>query len=481
MIHRLSRHRTPLRVGTAVLALATSLSVGLATRVVPAQVAGPAKPVSAEVSKHFALGNDYYQEGKYASALAEYDQAYELSTDEKGKRNWKILFNRGQCLVMLGREPEAIDSFDRYLTEGGDQVDPARRAQVENDIKKLRDRLGTIILEGTMPTGSDVTLDGRKMGKTPLPGPMIAASGFHDLVIHPPGSGQPYVASVKVIAGQQIAHRVVMTVAGPTPPPGSPYVDTPPPPPPPPAVLPPRPGGGLTAPSFMLGAMVLGTIPTPDYRSGRAGAMGGLEVGLSWRASGFWELGLFGGFSTGKYTIDDSARGTADGSLGRVNVDPNASYSTGIVGARVRMHLVRIQRLDGWLGVDVGGWGENWRFTGPSNFRYSASSPAFGIGFGADIALSPRWGLGFAARFLQASAGNGTRTECVNVRCDNGFLPGEGASANAQSTARGFFDVGLRLVYLIPTGTPPPGPPAAKPAAPATASRESLLNTVPIW
>lgn len=477
MITRLTRIQRPLRVGTAVLALVTSLPLH---RLATAQTPPPTKGVSPEVSKHFALGNDYYQEGKYASALAEYDQAYELSTDDKGKRNWKILFNRGQCLVMLGREPEAIESFERYLNEGGDQVDAARRAQVENDIKKLRDRLGTIILEGTMPTGSDVTLDGRKMGKTPLPGPMIAASGFHDLVIRPPGSGQPYVASVKVIAGQQIAHRVVMTAAGPTAPETAPYVDTPPPPPPPPAVLPPRPPGGLSAPAFMFGALVGASIPTPDYRSGTAGALGSAELSVSWRATGFWELGLFGGFSSGRYTIADSARGT-DNSLGKVNVDPNASYSTGIVGARVRMHLVRVKRLDGWLGVDLGGWGENWRFTGPSSYRYSASSPAFGIGFGADLSLSPRWALGFAARYLQASAGNGTRTECVAVRCDNGFLPGEGASADPQSTARGFFDVGLRLVYLIPTGAPPAPPPAAKPVAPTTASRESLLNTVSIW
>jgi hypothetical protein len=476
----MSVNRFMLRVGTPVLALAIALSSASSF----AQTAPPLAPkVNAEVSKHFALGNDYYQEGKYGSALAEYDQAYELSTDEKGKRNWKILYNRGQCLVMLGREPEAIDSFDRYLNEGGDQIDAARRTQVEADIKKLRDRLGSIILEGTMPNGSSVTLDGRAMGKTPLAGPMVAASGFHDLVIRPPGSGQPYVASVKVIAGQQIAHRVVMTASGPTmestPPPTGPYVDTPPPPLPPPAVLPPRPGGGLAAPSIMFSALLGASFPTRDYLFGQPSTLGGFELGASWRASGFWELGLFGGYSAGSYTIDESVRNRSDASTGRVSgIDANADYSHGILGARVRMHLVRYKKLDGWLGIDGGGWVENWRFSGPTaSFNYRAASPAFGIGFGSDLALSQRWALGFAARFLLASASNGARRDCTpNIDCVRGFLPGEGTDGYSQSTARGFFELGLRLVYLIPSAESAPAAPPAKPAGPTpVASAPGLL------
>jgi len=470
ILFTMPRHQRPpfmLRVGTAVLALAIVSPVF-------AQAPAPAAKVSPEVQKHFALGNDYYQEGKYASALSEYEKAYDLSLDEKGKKNWKILYNRGQCLVMLGREPEAIDSFQRYLDEGGDQIDAARRAQVENDIKKLRDRLGTITLEGTAPHGAEVFLDGRFMGKMPLPGPIVAASGFHDLVIKPPGGGPPYVATVKIESGERVAHRVVMTAGGPTAPAGPvPYVDTPPPPPPPPPKLPPRPPGGLTAPSFMFAAQLGLSVPTQDYRYGSSKALGAVELAASWRASGFWELGIFGGFGAGRYSIDDRARGD-DFSVGQLKIDPNAGYTHGILGVRARMHLVRAKNLDGWLGVDFGGWGESWRFTGDQHFKYGASSVAFAIGFGADYALSERWALGLAMRFLQASASNGKRSECTGTPidpakpgdyCSLGFLPGEGAGGAAQSTARGFVEFGLRLVYLIPTGD------SARPAAPAPAAR----------
>lgn len=458
-----------LRVGTPVLAMLIALS-----SVAHAQ----APKVSPAVAEHFNRGNELYQEGKYASALVEYDEAYNLSLDEKGRKNWKILYNRGQCLVMLGREPEGIASFQQYLDEGGDQIDAERRKQVEADIRKLKARLGTVILEGTMPNGSEVLLDGRTMGRTPLPGPLVAATGVHDLVVKPPGGGQPYVASVIFKSGEQIAHRVVMTVAGPTPEPlpTAPYVDTPPPPPLPPPVLPVRPLGGLPAPAWNLGLQLGTSLPAPDYRFGQRHALVAGELAIAWRASGFWELGLFGGLATGRYTIDDSVRTRSDPSTGEVVVDPNAGYTQGIVGLRVRMHLVRMRRFDGWLGVDGGGWFENWRFTGAkSSFRYRASSPAFGIGFGGDVQLTPRWAMGLAARFLVASASNGERYDCTNVDCVRGFLPGEGADGYSQSTGRGFFELGLRLVYLIPTGGQPSPAPPAKPGASATASLPALL------
>jgi hypothetical protein len=410
-----------------------------------------------------------------------HDEAYERSSDEKGRRNWKILYNRGQCLVMLGREPEAIDSFQRYLDEGGDQVEPARRAQVENDIKKLRDRLGTIILEGTAPPGAEVFLDGRTMGRMPLPGPIVAASGMHDLVIKPPGGGTPYVATVKVYAGQQVAHRVAISAPPASSPGPVPYVDTPPPPPPPPPVLPPRAPGGLTAPSFMFGLQLGTSIPMADYRHGTSKGLGAAELSASWRPSGFWELGIFAGGAAGRYAIDEATL-AADAKTG-VKIDANADYSHGILGVRARMHLLRAKRFDGWLGVDFGGWRESWTFTGDQPYKYTASSVAFAIGFGVDYSLSERWALGVATRFLQASASNGKRSDCSGTPiktagdyCTNGgYLPGEGASGSAQSTSRGFVELGLRIVYLIPTGDPPKPAPTSPAARPASASKISPL------
>jgi hypothetical protein len=223
-----------------------------------------------------------------------------------------------------------------------------------------------------------------------------------------------------------------------------------------------------------------------DYRFGSSNGLLAAELSASWRASGFWELGLFGGLASGSYTIDDRARGN-DPSLGKINVDANARYTQGILGVRARMHLVRAKKLDGWLGVDFGGLGESWRFTGPQQFKYGGGGIAFAIGFGADYALSDKWALGLGMRFLQAGLTDPKRSDCTGEKiqpgnrdyCDAGFLPGEGASGDPQSTSRGFFELGLRLVYVIPTGgsdkKPAPAPKPAEPARPVTASHGSPL------
>lgn len=464
------------RVGTAVLATLIALSL---PRAAVAQV-------DPKVQEHFQAGNSLYEDGRYKDALVEYDAAYELS------KNWKILFNRGQCLVMLKREPDAIVSFEQYLHDGGDQVPAERRVQVEGDIKKLKGRLGSIVVNGA-PAGARVDIDGFFAGKTPLPGPIPAGSGYHDVTITPVG-GKPATGAVKVTAGEKTSFEVqVVAEPGAAPPPSGPVE---PPSAPPlaaaPLVLPPRAPGGLVAPGYQLSAQLGLGLPTPDYRHADPPALASFEVGASWRATSFWEVGLYGGGAAGRYSLDAGVRNEkVDPSLGIVNVDPNVAYSYGTLGVRARMHLVRTKKIDGWFGVDLGAWSETWKVTGVQSFDYTANSAAFGLGLGFDVPLTRRWAVGFATRFLAASASDGKRSGCsANIDCDKPYLPGEGPSSG-RSTARGLFEFGLRLVWSIPSTAEPAPKPAEAPskappskAPPATAnsrSGSSLLNEPPIW
>jgi opacity protein-like surface antigen len=422
-----------------------------------------AAPVDPEVQRHFGAGNDLYLEGKYADALVEYDAAYELS------RNWKILYNRGQCLVMLRREPEAIDAFERYLASGGDEIPPARRREVEADLPKLRARLGTILVQGA-PAGSTIFVDGRVAGRTPLAAPIPAGAGNHELVVQPP-SGAAATATVRVIAGSQTVHRIESgaddgdpaTPPAPAPDPrfAAPRFDERPVPPPEP-VLPPRRPGGLLAPSLLFGLQLHTSIPVSrDYAYGQQRALGGGELSASLRPNGFWEVGLFVFGAAGAVAIDDAVRVRAgpNSPSPTAEVDANAAYSHGGIGARLRLHLLRTRVLDGWVGFDVGAWQERWRFEGPQAFEYTASSSSYALGLGVDVPLSSRWALGLSTRFLSAGASNGRRTNCTgDLPCDGRYLPGEGDLApsgglsSPKSTTRGFVEVGLRLVWLIPLG-----------------------------
>lgn len=465
------RHsRFTVAVATAVLAGVTFASLSSSPLFVRE---AHAQKVDPEVQKHFQVGNQLYEEGRYPDALVEYDAAYAKS------KNWKILYNRGQCLVMLKREPEAIDDFEQYLKEGGDQVPATRRNDVETDIAKLKERLGTITVDGA-PAGSEVWVDARRIGTTPLPKALLAGAGTHDIEVHPPPNfgAQPFRQTVAVVAGGKAtvnvsfgSPEVALTPDAPTSGAQPQPADVPPPSQIAP-VLPKRPPGGLASPAVNL-ALQLGTsIPAGDYHGGDARALGALELAVAYRINGFFELGIFASGAAGTYGVQSSVSSGYDASLGRVSVDSNADYSYGILGVRGRMHLLRTKQIDGWFGVDLGAWTESWGFRGQDAFTYKASSAAFGLSVGLDVPIARDWAIGGALRFLSASASNGHRTDCAIHSsysvCNSGYLPGEGASGEDKSTTRGFFDLGLHLVYVFRLG-PDAQPPASPAAAPATA------------
>lgn len=458
MTHRLDAFTV--RVGTAVLGALLTVATPRLSRA----------QVDPKVQEHFQAGNSLYEEGRYRDALAEYDAAYALA------KNWKILFNRGQCLVMLKREPDAIASFEQYLLDGGTQVPPERRAQVEGDVKKLKARLGSIVVQGA-PADALIEVDGVPIGKAPLAAPIVAGAGYHEISITPFG-GKGATASVKVTAGEQVPFNVQVvsepTAAAPAAPPAAPVVGAPPAPSPP---------SGLSAPGIQASAAVGVSSPSADYRYAEPPTLGTLEVAAAWRASPFWELGVFAGGAAGQYRFADSVRSRrTDPSIGIVDVDSNAGYSYGILGLRARMHLVRKKAVDGWLGVDLGRWSEAWSITGAQSFTYKAQSAALGLGLGADVPLGPRWALGLSARYLAATAADGARSACVGIDCNDPFLPGEGVSSG-RSYSRGFLELGLRLVWSFPTDAEPAAAPIdPKPLDPKALARgSSLLNEPRIW
>ncbi len=453
------------RAFTVALAL---VGVAVTVRAVPRAVGAEVDP---ETKKHFDLANKLYQEQRYDDALVEYDTAYELS------KNWKILYNRAQCLVLLKREPEAINSFERYLAEGGNEIPSARRESVKADIADLKNRLGRVAVEGA-PPGAKIRLDKVYIGTTPM-APFEVGSGTHDLEVTPAAGGTPFKSNIKVTAGNVTAIRVDFGTPAVVDPPvvqpptgGGTGPDLPPPPPMP--VLPSLPPGGLVAPAFQVSLAASGLFGN-DHPYISQKAMGGAELSVSYRTSPFWEFGLFFLGATGSATVDArvrSASGGTDLDGGFANVDPEASQRHLFGGVRARMHLVRTKRFDGWLGIDFGGWSESWTFQGKDAFTYKSSSPAFGLGVGVDVPLSAQWALGLGARWFAASASNGRREECgsgsTTGLCNSSYaLVGE---VGRGLSSRSFAEVGIRLVFSLPAGPSTPAPPKADPGAPTAAA-----------
>lgn len=386
----------------------------------PVAYAEPSVEPPPPVHKHFDLGNQLYAEGRYDDALVEYDKAYALSG------NWKILYNRGQTLVMLRREPEAIEAFEQYLAKGGKDVPDERRAAVEADLEKLRGRLATVTLDGA-PAGLEVTIDGRASGTTPLTKPIAVGAGKRVIALRR-GGAVVFTKELFIAAGD--AHKVAVEIA--------PEPKKEPPPPPPVE-------GGLPARAFNI-ALALGiAAPMANVARGRLDVLGGVELGGAWRPHPLWSVGVFIGGSAGKVQLKSAVSTEA-------NIDPTGQYSFGMGGVRGRLHLLRDKYFDGWVGIDFGVWRETWRFSPASGsslsgFEWAATSPALGVTAGLDFPIAQTWAFGASARVFGTAVRSGDRFGCPagDARCDRDDLPGGGGLG-----PRGFFEVVARVTWSIP-------------------------------
>jgi len=146
-----------------------------------------------EAKAAFDEGANLFAAGDYPAAADAFRRAYEI------KPSWRLLYNIGQSEAAAKRHGLAMEAFERYLSEGGDDIDEARRVEVTSEIERLRSIVGTI--EVVAPDGSTVAIDGVERGTTPLSGRLkIAASVEHEVEIR---SGDELLLTRKVSVGSR--------------------------------------------------------------------------------------------------------------------------------------------------------------------------------------------------------------------------------------------------------------------------------------
>jgi hypothetical protein len=127
--------------GTSLL-LATLLTM-LAPRAHAADV-----PINDDARAHFNAGVNLLQDPdgpRYEEAYREFKAAYAAAP------SWKILGNLGIAAMKLERDGEAIEAFKKYLAEGGSQLDPDEKAQVERDLTTLESGVVRLTLSSDPP------------------------------------------------------------------------------------------------------------------------------------------------------------------------------------------------------------------------------------------------------------------------------------------------------------------------------------------
>jgi hypothetical protein len=97
-----------------------------------------------------------------------------------------VLNTIGQVRIQLGRYARAYEALTQYMTEGGDAIEPERRAAVQKDIDMLAERTAKLLVTTNEP-GANISLDGIVIGVSPLEGPLVVDAGEHNVGVRKVG------------------------------------------------------------------------------------------------------------------------------------------------------------------------------------------------------------------------------------------------------------------------------------------------------
>ena len=197
--HRALRRWTP-----SASLLAVLLGIVPVTSVTPAY----AEPVSDEAATpmaraRFKEGVEFYDKGEYEQARASFLQAYAL------KKHPAVLLNLAWSSLKSGHTLEAERYFRQFLSEGKEITDK-QRSDANDGLAQSRAKLGRI--EISAPAGTDVTIDGERIGTTPISDQVTVEAGAHTIKFKGP-DGAAETDSVTVLGGEKVVARFSKSAA----------------------------------------------------------------------------------------------------------------------------------------------------------------------------------------------------------------------------------------------------------------------------
>jgi hypothetical protein len=170
--------------------LAANLSSTLA-------LAAPSQPTQSqmdEARRRYARALELSDEGNYDDALLELQRAYALAP------TYRLLYNLGVVSVAVHDYVKAIDYYNRYLSEGGADIEAARAAEVQAQLERLRTRIAKVTIDANV-AGAEVSVDDVVVGTSPLTSPITVNAGRHKITAV--SSGYFPASSVVEVAGNE--------------------------------------------------------------------------------------------------------------------------------------------------------------------------------------------------------------------------------------------------------------------------------------
>jgi hypothetical protein len=151
---------------------------------------------------HFERGLSFAKAGELESAIQEFETAY------RTRPHFSVLYNLGQAYAALGRPIQAVDALERFLEQGGSQVPPPRRKEVEALLEKQRARIGHATLR-VEPEGAELFVDGVSAGTGPFTDSVDLGQGLHVFAARKAGY-TPRAVSVTVLPGETLELALVL-------------------------------------------------------------------------------------------------------------------------------------------------------------------------------------------------------------------------------------------------------------------------------
>jgi tetratricopeptide (TPR) repeat protein len=124
----------------------------------------------------FDEGIQLFQKDRLADAGERFKDAYRILP------SWKLLYNIGQCEAGIKHWGSAIESFEKYLQLGGDEITLVRQDEVLAELDRLKRMVGKVSVDG--PGGYNVFVDGNFVGQSPIvSGVMINIGMQHTVTV----------------------------------------------------------------------------------------------------------------------------------------------------------------------------------------------------------------------------------------------------------------------------------------------------------
>jgi len=151
--------------------------------VVPSAAAEPPDALSEPrrlARERFDEGVRLFEEGEYVLSLAQFERAFELTSD------YRVLFNIGQVRITLRRYADAVRALSRYLEEGGEAVGEERRQAVERDLEMLTARTAQLVVTANVPD-IELLIDDVPQKPPRLDTPLLLDAGEDRVTARKPG------------------------------------------------------------------------------------------------------------------------------------------------------------------------------------------------------------------------------------------------------------------------------------------------------